>query len=158
MRQIRSRTIAAAAIALSLAFVAHAGATATYDYKPGQFLVIEGGASPYKKFSIVTGENKAGEFGVCLRVRQNSSYSAIAKWISPTRFVVGEECQWQVKERDPSATIGQYGEAETLEQESGDSAALYNVSFDVEGECELLPADKTRVLSTQPVKEQKASE
>ena len=56
-----------AAVALSLAFVAHAGATATYDYKPGQFLVIEGGASPYKKFSIVTGENKVGEFGAYLR-------------------------------------------------------------------------------------------
>ena len=249
-----------AAVALSLAFVAHAGATAMYDYKPGEFLVIDGGTSPDKNFSIVSGENKAGDFGVYLRdahtkkligqleevatgldsapdayhahwapdskhvgitsradrhwadnaiyrienrraypvktpellcyavpefcqltkelggaltedqiyaedtvgkpwkVRQNSSYSAIAKWISPTRFVVSEESQWQVKERDPSATVGQYGEAETLEQESGDSAALYNVSFDVEGECELLPADKTRVLSTQPVKEQKASE
>ncbi len=249
-----------AAVALSLAFVAHAGATATYDYKLGEFLVIDGGTSPDKNFSIVSGENKAGDFGVYLRdahtkkligqleevatgldsapdayhahwapdskhvgitsradrhwadnaiyrienrraypvktpellcyavpefcqltkelggaltedqiyaedtvgkpwkVRQNSSYSEIVKWISPTRFVVSEESQWQVKERDPSATVGQYGEAETLEQESGDSAALYNVSFDVEGECELLPADKTRVLSTQPVKEQKASE
>ena len=56
-----------AAVALSLVFVAHAGATATYDYKPGQFLVIEDGASPDKKFSIVTGENKVGEFGAYLR-------------------------------------------------------------------------------------------
>ena len=260
MRQIRSRTIAAAAIALSLAFVAHAGATATYDYKPGQFLVIEGGASPYKKFSIVTGENKAGEFGAYLRdahtkkligqleevatgldcapeayhahwapdskhvgitsradrhwadnaiyrienrraypvktpellchavpefcqltkelggaltedqiyaedtvgkpwkVHQNSSYSKIVKWISPTRFVVSEESQWQVKERDPSATICQYGEAEKLEEESDESAALYHVSFDAEGECELLPGDKSRVLSTQPVKQQETKE
>src|SRR6266511_2889702 len=260
MRQIRSRMRAAIAIALSLAFVAHAGATATYDYKPGEFLVIDGGTSPDKKFSIVTGENKAGEFGVYLRdahtkkligqleevatgldsapdayhahwasdskhvgitsladrhwadnaiyrienrraypvktpellchavpefcqltkelggaltedqiyaedilgkpwkVRQNSSYSAIVKWISPTRFVVSEESQWQVKERNPSATIGQYGEAEKLEDESDESAALYHVSFDAEGECELLPADKTRVLNTQPVKEQKNNE
>jgi hypothetical protein len=29
-----------AAVALSLAFVAHAGATAMYDYKPGELLVI----------------------------------------------------------------------------------------------------------------------
>src|SRR6185369_17940848 len=65
MRQIRSRL--KAAVALSLAFVAHAGATATYDYKPGEFLVIDGGTSPDKKFSIVSGENKAGEFGVYLR-------------------------------------------------------------------------------------------
>ena len=42
------------------------------------------------------------------KARQNSSYSAIVKWISPTRFVVSEESQWQVKERDPSATLGQY--------------------------------------------------
>jgi hypothetical protein len=97
-----------AAVALSLAFVAHAGATATYDYKAGKFLVIGS--------------------------------------------------QWQVKERDPSATLGQYGGAEKLEQESDESAALYHVWFDAEGECELLPADKTGGLSTQPVKEQKTNE
>jgi len=43
---------AALALALSLAFVAHAGATATYDYKPGEFLVIDGGTSPDKKFEL----------------------------------------------------------------------------------------------------------
>ena len=59
-----------AAVVLSLAFVGHAGATATHDYKPGQFLVIDGGRSPDKKFSIVAGENKAGEFGVYLRDAQ----------------------------------------------------------------------------------------
>jgi len=254
MRQIRSRT--RAAVALSLAFVAQATATASYDYKPGQFLVIDGGTSPDKKFSIVSGENQAGEFGVYLRdahtkkligqleevatdldsapdayhahwapdskhvgvssradrhltrniiyrienrrayvvetpqlmchavpefcglqkelggpltldsdgyydtpwkVRQNESYSEITKWISPMRFMVSEESQWQVKERDPSATLGQYGEAEK-DDESDESAALYHVWFDAEGECELLPADKTRVLSTQPVKEQKTKE
>ena len=257
MRQIRSRL--RAAVALSLAFVAHAGATASYDYKPGEFLVIDGGTSPDKKFSIVSGENKAGEFGVYLRdahtkkligqleevatgldsapdayhahwapdskhvgitsradrhwadnaiyrienrrtypvetpellchavpefcqltkelggaltedqiyaedtvgkpwkACQNPSYSGIVKWISPTRFVVREESQWQVKERDPSATIGQYGKAEK-EDESNESASIYHVSFDAEGECELLPAKKTRVLSTQPVKEQKTNE
>jgi hypothetical protein len=254
MRQIRSRL--RAAVALGLAFVAHAGATAMYDYKPGEFLVIDGGTSPDKKFSIVSGENKAGGFGVYLRdahtkkligqleevatgldsapdayhahwapdskhvgitsradrhwadnaiyrienrraypvktpellchavpefcqltkelggaltedqiyaedtvgkpwkARQNSSYSAIVKWISPTRFVVSEESQWQVRERDPSATLGQYGEAEK-EDESDESAALYHVWFDAEGECELLPGDKSRVLSTQPVKQQR---
>ncbi len=250
----------AIALALSLAFVAHAGATASYDYKPGEVLVIDGGTSPDKKFSIVAGENKAGEFGVYLRdaqtkkligqleevatgldsepdayhahwapdskhvgitsradrhwadnaiyrienrraypvktpellchavpefcqltkelggaltedqiyaddtlgkpwkARQNSSYSGIVKWISPTRFVVSEESQWQVKERDRSATLGQYGEAEKLEDESNESTAVYHVSFDAEGECELLPNDKSRVLNTQPVKEQKTKE
>src|SRR6266436_6403489 len=220
------------------------------------FLVIDGGTSPDKKFSIVTGENKAGEFGVYLRdaqtkkligqleevatgldsapdayhahwssdskhvgvssradrhltrnviyrienrrayavetpqllcyavpefcrlqqelgdavtldrqdyydvpwkMRQNENYSEIVKWISPTRFVVSEESQWQLKERDPSATLGQYGEAEK-EDDGDEPAALYHVWFDAEGECELLPADKTRVLSTQPVKKQKTNE
>jgi hypothetical protein len=246
-----------AAVVLSLAFVAHAGATATYDYKPGEFLVIDGGTSPDKKFSIVAGESKSGDFGIYLKdaqtkkligqleevatgldsapdayrahwsadskhvgvssradrhltrniiyrienrrayvvetpqlmchavpkfcglqkelggalaldsddyydrpwkVRQNESYSEIKQWVSATRFVVSEESQWQVKERDPSATLGQYGEAEKLEHESDESAALYHVWFDAEGECDLLPADKTRVLSTQPVKEQTTNE
>ena len=70
MRQIRSRMREAVVLALSLAFVGHARATAMYDYKPGEFLVIDGGTSPDKKFSIVSGENKAGEFGVYLRDAQ----------------------------------------------------------------------------------------
>jgi hypothetical protein len=255
MKQIQSRMIAAAA--LSLAFVAHASATASYDYKRGEFLVIDGGTSPDKKFSIVSGENKAGEFGVYLRdahtkkligqleevatdldsapdayhahwapdskhlgvssradrhltrniiyrienrrayavetpqlmcqavpgfcglqkelgggltldsgdyydkpwkVRQNESYSEITKWVSPTRFMVGEESQWQVKERDPSATLGRYGEAEKSDDQSDESTALYHVWFDAEGECELLPNDKSQVVNTQPVKEQKTRE
>jgi hypothetical protein len=255
MKQIRSRI--RAAVALSLAFVAHGGATATHDYKSGQFLVIDSGTSPDKKFSIVAGESKAGEFGVYLRdaqskkligeleevstgldsapdayhahwapdskhvgvssradrhltrnviyrienrrayvietpqlmchavpdfcvlqkelggaltldsddyydkpwkVRQNESFSEIRKWISPTRFMISEESQWQVRQRDPSAMLGQYGEAEKLEAESDESTAVYHVWFNAEGECELLPADETRVLSTQPIKEQKTKE
>ena len=245
-----------AAIALSLAFVAHAGATATYDYKPGEFLVIDGGTSPDKKFSIVAGENKAGEFGVYLRdaqtkeligqleevatgldsapdayhahwapdskhvgitsradrhwadnaiyrienhrayvvdtpellchavpefcsltkelgliedvgnfgacdnppckVRQRSFYSEIVKWISPTHFVVKEVSQFQVRDRDPSASLGQYGEK--LEHETDQPGDVYYVRFKADGECELLSGNKTRVLSTQPVKEQKTNE
>jgi len=59
-----------AAVALSLVFVAHAGATAMYDYKPGEFLVIDGGTSPDKKFSIVAGESKSGDFGIYLKDAQ----------------------------------------------------------------------------------------
>lgn len=251
MRQIRSRT--RAAVALSLAFVAHSGATATYDYKPREFLVSDDGTSPDKKFSIVSGENKAGEFGVYLRdaqtkkligkleevatgldsapdayhahwapdskhvgitsradrhwadnaiyrienrraypvktpvllchavpdfcqltqelggaltsdeiyaddgtpkpwkARQNSSYSAIVKWISPTRFIVKEEAQFQVKNRDPATELGKYGEVEKLDPETYEGVDVYDVWFNAEGECELLPNDNTRVLSTQPV-------
>lgn len=246
-----------AAVALLFALCAAAGATAMYDYKPGEFLVIDGGTSPDKKFSIVSGENKAGEFGVYLRdartrkligqleevaidldsapdafhahwapdskhvgvssradrhltrnviyrieigrayvvetphlmcsavpefcalqkelggaltldsddyydkpwkVRQNESFSEITKWISPTRFLVSEESQWQIKERDPSATLAQYGEAEKSKDEGDESVALYHVWFDAEGECELVPNDKSQVLNTQPVKEQKTKE
>jgi len=255
MKQIPARM--RAAVALSLAFAAHAGATATYDCKPGEFLVIDGGTSPAKKFSIVTGENKAGEFGVYLRdaqtkkligqleevatgldsapdayhahwspdskhvgissrgdrhwepnviyrienrraylvetpqlmchavpefcglqkelggalildsdgaydrpwkVRQNESYSEIMKWVSPTRFIVKEQSQWQVKERNPSARLGQYGEVEKLEDERDESVTVYHVWFDAEGECDLLPNDKTRVVNTQSVKEEKTKE
>jgi hypothetical protein len=67
------------------------------------------------------------------KARQNSSFSKIVKWISSTRFVVSEESQWQVRERDPSPTLGQYGEAEKLEDESDESASLYHVGFDAEG-------------------------
>src|SRR5262249_4821283 len=49
------------------------------------------------------------------KVRQNESFSEITKWISPTRLIVKEQSQWQVRERDPSATLGQYGEAEKSE-------------------------------------------
>jgi hypothetical protein len=68
MKQMRARMNAV--FALSLALVAHLGATAMYDYKPGQILLIDGGTSPDKKFSIVSGESKAGEFGVYLRDAQ----------------------------------------------------------------------------------------
>jgi hypothetical protein len=92
------------------------------------------------------------------KVRQNESFSEIRKWISPARFVVSEESQWQVKERDPSATLGQYGEAEKSEDDGDLSVALYHVWFDAEGECELLANDKSQVLNTQPVKQQKTKE
>jgi hypothetical protein len=54
--------------------------------------------------------------------------------------------------------LREYGEAEKFDDESNESAALYYVSFDAEGECELVPNDKSRVLNTQPVKEQKTKE
>src|SRR4030095_15801498 len=41
-------------------------ATATYDYKPGELLVVKNGKSPDQKFSIVSGRNESGAFGVYL--------------------------------------------------------------------------------------------
>ena len=81
MRKIRSRL--KAAVALSLAFVAYAGATNTYDYKPGEFLVIDGGTSPDKKFFIVSRENKAGELGVYFRAAHTKNSSDNSKKWQP---------------------------------------------------------------------------
>jgi len=218
-------------------------ATATYDYKPGELLVVKNGKSPDQKFSIVSGRNESGAFGVYLmdaqtkkligkleevatgldnapeayrahwspdskhvgissrsdrdqmenviyrienrraylvetpelmchavpdfcrlekelnagisvddqaarKVRQNGFYSEIIKWMSPTRFVVREQSHWRVKERDPSAALVEYGEVEKPDQ----GTDFYFVSFDAEGEYELLPSDKSRVISTHPMK------
>jgi hypothetical protein len=246
-------------VALLFALVVTAGATAEYDYKPGELLVVKGGKSPDKKFSIVSGDadkkggfggvylmdaqskqvlgkleevatgldsapeayhahwspdskhvgitsradrhwadnviyrienqraylvetpellchavpefcsltkelgliEEVGNFGACdnppCKVHQRSFYSEIVKWISPTRFVVKEVSQFQVRDRDPSASLGQYGEkldqyGEKLESD------VYYVRFKAEGECELLLGDKTRVAATRPVKDQKTSE
>jgi hypothetical protein len=243
---------------LLLAFVGEASATAEYDYKLGEFLVIDGGKSPDKKFSIVSGDpDKKGGFGgvylmdaqtkevlgkledvainldtapdayrahwspdskhvgitsradrhwaanviyrienrhaypvetpelLCHAVpdfcaltrelgraligeecrdtpcnaQQNQSGSEIVKWISLTRFVVFEDSRWKIKTRDPAGTLGNYAQVEK-EQDGGteDVAEFYDVQFKAEGECELLSGDKTRVVSTRPVKDQKTSE
>src|SRR6266436_6487660 len=65
VRRIRSQIIATGAVILAL--VSQADATAEHDYKPGESLIVDRGTSPNKKFSIVAGDNKAGEFGVYLR-------------------------------------------------------------------------------------------
>jgi hypothetical protein len=242
------------AFALVSAFAVKVFATATYDYKPGELLVVEGGKSPDKKFSIVSGEDKKEHFGVFLmdaqtkkiigpleevatdldsapdayrahwspdskhvgissrsdrhmlenviyrienrraylvqtpelrchavpdfrqimkdlgglpgaskdepedwKVRQNENASEIVKWLSPTRFIVHEESQFQVRTRDPAAALGKYGETE---KENGEADAnnpgdLYHVWFEAEGECELLPGDKSQVLSNHPVERKK---
>ena len=245
--------------ALTFALITQGRATAEYDYKPGEFLVIKGGKSPDKKFSIVSGEDKKGAFGVYLmdaqtkemlgkleevatsldtapeayrahwspdskhvgitsradrhwaanviyrienrrayfvekpellcyavpdfcgltkelggltielgnvredengvtkgKVRQGSSGSEIVKWISSTHFVVEEESQFQVSDRDPLASLGQYGKVEKLEHQTNEPDVVYYVWFNAEGECELQPGDKTRVVSTRPAKHQGA--
>lgn len=238
--------------ALVSAFAVKVFATATYDYKPGELLVVEGGKSPDKKFSIVSGEDKKEHFGVFLmdaqikkiigpleevatdldsapdayyahwspdskhvgissrsdrhflenviyrienrraylvqtptlrcravpdfcqiikdlgglpdvnkevpedwKVRQNQNASEIVKWLSPTRFVVSEDSQFQVRMRDPSAALGKYGEVEKENVDADAPADLYHVWFEAEGECELLPGDKSQVLSTHPVERKK---
>jgi hypothetical protein len=237
--------------ALAIGFVAKLDATSEYDYKRGEYLVVKDGKSPDKKFSIVSGENQKGEFGVYLmdaptkkligkleevatdldtapdayyahwapdskhvaissrsdrhmledviyrienrrayivqtpelrchavpdfckllkdlgdvpdrdaddsdsKVRQNSNASEIMKWTSPTRFSVSEESQFQIRTRDPSSTVGKYGEVEKENDDSADSpGGVYHVWFEAEGECELLPGDKSQVVSTHPVKKE----
>src|SRR5438105_4124999 len=60
------RPIRLISVVVALAFVADVNATSEYDYKRGEVLVVKGGKSPDKKYSIVSGENKKGEFGVYL--------------------------------------------------------------------------------------------
>jgi hypothetical protein len=240
--QVSART-AFLAVAVFVPGIIEICATDWYDYKPGELLVVKAGNSPDKQFSIVSGKNKSGAFGVYLmdaqtnkligkleevatgldtgpeayrahwspdskhvgissrsdrhqmenviyrienrraylldtpdlichaapdfcrlekelnagisvddetarKVRQTGFYSEIMKWISPTRFIVREQSHWRVKERDPSTTLAQYGDVE----KPGPGLDSYLVSFDAEGECELLPGDKSRVISTHRVK------
>jgi hypothetical protein len=254
--KVANRPLAATGIlaALWFALATKIEATASYDYKPGEFLVIKGGLSPDKKFSIVAGEDKALGFRICLmdaqtrkrlgpleeivepldtapdalnahwspdskhvgisyrsdrhwteniiyrienrraylvetpelmchavpdfcrlekelggrlprdkeesaeapaKVRQLSNYSEIVKWISPTRFIVREESQFQVRTRNPAATLGKYAEESEKQKEEGAKAGeSYWFVFSAEGECELLPNDKSRVASTRPSKNQ----
>jgi hypothetical protein len=251
---IRALVAACVTAALWCSLTAELRATASYDYKPGEFLVIKGGLSPDKKFSIVAGEDQKLGFRVCLmdaqtkkrlgpleevvepldtapdalyahwspdskhvgisyrsdrhwteniiyrienrraylvetpelmcqavpdfcrlekelggrlprdkeesaeapaKVRQLSRYSEIVKWISPTRFVVREESQFQVRTRNPAATLGKYAEESEKRKEEGAKAGeSYWFVFSAEGECELLPNDKSRVVSTRPAKNQ----
>jgi hypothetical protein len=44
---------------------------------------------------------------------------------------------------------------EKLDRETYGGEDVYDVWFNAEGECELLPNDKSQALKTQPVKEQK---
>jgi hypothetical protein len=93
------------------------------------------------------------------KVRQNSNASEIVKWISATRFVVTEQSQFQIRTRDPSTAVGKYGEVEKENEDNADSpGGVYHVWFDAEGECELLPGDKSQVVSTHPVKERATSD
>jgi hypothetical protein len=93
------------------------------------------------------------------KVRQNSNAPEIVKWTSATRFVVSEGSQFQVRTRDPSTAVGKYGEVEKENEDNADSpGGVYHVWFDAEGECELLPGDKSQVVSTHPVKKQNENE
>ena len=104
-------------------------------------------------------EEKAEKNGVetdaIWKIHQNGGGSEIKKWLSPTRFIVFEESEFKVKEHDPSASLGRYAKIEK-EKPYGDSDVdIYRISFNAEGECELLPGDKSRVISTHPVKTKK---
>ena len=247
----RRRSVRIGAIAfLMIAIATSARATAEYDYRRGEVLVVKDGKSPDKKFSIVSGENQKGEFGVYLmdalakkiigrleevatdldsapdayyahwspdskhvgissrsdrhmlenviyrienrraylvqtpelrchavpdfcqllkdlggvpdpntddsdsKVRLIANASEIMKWISPTRFTMSESSQLRVKDRNPSTALGKYGEVEKEDPDPEAPGDRYYVFFDAEGECELLPGDKSQVVSTHPVKKE----
>jgi hypothetical protein len=100
-------------------------------------------------------EKNGVETDAIWKMQQNAGGSEIKKWLSPTRFIVVEEFKFKVKEHDPSASLGKYAKVEKEKSYDGSDVDIYRVSFEAEGECELLPGDKSRVISTHPVKNKK---
>ena len=107
----------------------------------------------------LSGEEKAEKNGVETdanwKMQQNAGGSEIKKWLSPTRFILFEDSEFKVKEHDPSASLGKYAKVEKGKSYNGSDVEIYRLSFKAEGECELLPGDKSRVISTHPVKTKK---
>jgi hypothetical protein len=100
-------------------------------------------------------EKNGVETDAIWKMQQNAGGSEIKKLRSPTRFIVFEEFEFKVKEHDPSASLGKYAKVEKAKSYDGSDVDIYRVSFKAEGECELLPDDKSRVISTHPVKTKK---
>jgi hypothetical protein len=104
----------------------------------------------------LTEEEKAEKNGVetdaIWKIRPDQGYSKIKKWLSQTRFTIVERSEFKVKEHDPSESLGKYAKVENEKSYGGSDVDIYRVSLEAEGECELLPGDKSRVISTRPVK------
>jgi hypothetical protein len=97
-------------------------------------------------------EKNGVETDAIWKIQQNAWGSEIKKWLSPTRFILFEESEFKVKEADPSASLGKYATIEKEKSHEGSDVDIYRVSLRAEGECELLPDDETRVISTHSVK------
>lgn len=100
-------------------------------------------------------EKNGVETDAIWKIQQNARGSEIKEWLSPTRFIVFEESGFKVKQDDPSASLGNYAKVEKVKPNDDSGVDVYRISFKAEGECELLPGDKSRVISTHPVKTQK---
>lgn len=96
-------------------------------------------------------EKNGVETDAIWKIQQNAGGSEVKKWLSPTRFILFEDSEFKVKEHDPSASLGKYAKVEKGKSYDGSDADIYRLSFKAEGECELLPGDKSRVISTRPV-------
>jgi len=100
-------------------------------------------------------EKNGVETDAIWKIEQNAGGSEIKKWLSPTRFIVFEESEFKVKQDDPSASLGTYAKVEKVKPNDDSGVDMYRISFKAEGECELMPDDKSRVMSTHPVKTKK---
>ena len=100
-------------------------------------------------------EKNGAETDAIWKIQHNAEGSEIKKWLSPTRFVLFEESEFKVKQDDPSASVAKYAKVEKIKPNNDSGVAVYRISFKAEGECELLPDDKSRVISTHPVKTKK---
>lgn len=88
------------------------------------------------------------------KIRQNAGGAEIKEWLSPTRFILFEDSEFKVKDHDLPASLGKYAKVEKEKPYDSD-VDVYRISFKAEGECELLPGDKSRVISTRPVESEK---
>jgi hypothetical protein len=105
-----------------------------------------------KLFEEEKAEKNGVETDAIWKMKQNAGGSEIKKWLSPTRFILVEDSEFKVKENDPSASLGKYAKIEKEKSHDGSDVDIYRVSLRAEGECELLPGDKSRVISTHPMK------
>jgi len=100
-------------------------------------------------------EKKGVETDAIWKIEPTARGSEIKKWLSPTRFIVFEDSEFKVKQEDPSASLGKYAKVEKVKPTDDSGVDVYRISFKAEGECELLPGDKSRVISTHPVQTKK---
>ena len=100
-------------------------------------------------------EKNGVETDAIWKIQQNAGGSEIKQWLSPTRFIVFEDSEFKVKQDIPSAALGEYAKIEKLKTNDDSGVDVYRISFKAEGECKLLPGDKSQVISTHPVQTKK---
>src|SRR4030095_14406642 len=85
-----------------------------------------------------------------MRTIQTKRASANGRLRSPLMPAVRRRSKYQKRKEVSLGSVRQ--EVEKLEHENDEPVDRYHVWVDADGECELLPGDKSHVISTLPVK------